>query len=225
MLSRADFEAYGQTTIKLANQAAEDFARFREKLDMSDINLARSEMMDYAKGLIEKYGGAASLNAAEFFEKQTGVANALTEEALDEDSIEESIRYAIAKDRAAEIGNPYDAVNKNIARQTKNYAHKTMVANAQKYHARFARVPMGAKTCAFCMMLASRGFVYYSKKAAGELMQYHNDCDCQIVAGVDDVEGYDPDGLYEDYQASRQEADGTTQSAILAQMRKDYQVK
>ena len=46
---------------------------------------------------------------------------------------------------------------------------------------RWARVPRGARTCAFCTMLASRGFTYLSEDSAGLEMQYHRDCDCQIV--------------------------------------------
>lgn len=47
---------------------------------------------------------------------------------------------------------------------------------------RYARVPSGAKTCAFCVMLASRGFAYSTEKSAGgEDEKYHNDCDCMII--------------------------------------------
>lgn len=66
---------------------------------------------------------------------------------------------------------------------------------------RFARIPSGVETCPFCLMLASRGFVYDSaqkaefRKGGGH---YHPHCDCRIVPGFGDteVEGYDPDMLY-----------------------------
>lgn len=48
---------------------------------------------------------------------------------------------------------------------------------------RWARVPSGSDTCPFCLMLASRGFVYTSAKAAGG--HYHPHCDCRVVAGND----------------------------------------
>ena len=57
-----------------------------------------------------------------------------------------------------------------------------------------ARVPMGAETCTFCAMLASRGFAYRSASAAGEGNHFHPSCRCKVVpstAGA--VEGYDPD--------------------------------
>ena len=69
---------------------------------------------------------------------------------------------------------------------------------------RFARVPSGGETCTFCLMLASRGFVYRSAQKAGELGHYHAHCDCRIVVGWDDteIEGYDPAALYDKWQAA-----------------------
>lgn len=64
---------------------------------------------------------------------------------------------------------------------------------------RYARVPTGGETCPFCVMLASRGFVYISEQAASHA---HPGCDCRVVpgfAGETEVEGYDLDGLYRQY--------------------------
>lgn len=67
---------------------------------------------------------------------------------------------------------------------------------------RYARVPQGP-TCEFCVMCASRGFVYASEDTAGALGQYHGDCNCEIIPSWDKenpiVEGYDPDALYKTY--------------------------
>lgn len=70
---------------------------------------------------------------------------------------------------------------------------------------RYARVPTGAETCNFCIMLASRGFVYRSSNAAGALDHWHPNCDCRIVPGFNgytDIAGYDPDSLYEKWKES-----------------------
>lgn len=78
---------------------------------------------------------------------------------------------------------------------------------------RFARVPTGAETCPFCIMLASRGFIYTSFGSAGGNGHWHANCDCRIVQGYDtyeagvsrrlskgtSVEGYKPDALYDQY--------------------------
>ena len=226
MLSREDFENYGRMTVDLANQASAEFDQFVRSLKVTDYWPVRETIMDFAEGLIREYGGAAALNAADFFEMQTGIANALASESIDLKSLDTSLRYAISQARYDALEkSPLSAVNQNIARQTKNYAHKTMVDNAKKNHTMFARVPTGAHTCAFCRMLASRGFVYYSKQSAGEMMQFHNDCDCHVVAGVDGVEGYDPEELYRDYKDARENAESGDYKSVLAQMRKDYGMK
>ncbi len=59
---------------------------------------------------------------------------------------------------------------------------------------RFARVPRDGETCTFCIMLASRGFVYWSRETAGEFNHYHRNCRCLVIPddGSGEVEGYDP---------------------------------
>lgn len=66
---------------------------------------------------------------------------------------------------------------------------------------KWARVPSGAETCSFCLMLSSRGFVYHSEKSAKGKFHGHPGCDCRIVPGFDgmDVEGYDTGELYQKY--------------------------
>ena len=55
---------------------------------------------------------------------------------------------------------------------------------------RYARVPSGAETCAWCWSLAGLGFQYKSAESASHS---HSNCDCVIVPSWDEswVEGYD----------------------------------
>lgn len=70
---------------------------------------------------------------------------------------------------------------------------------------RFARVPTGSETCTFCIMLASRGAVYHTRKSAGEFKHFHRHCDCKVVPGFEDdpdaelVEGVRPEELRDLY--------------------------
>lgn len=89
-----------------------------------------------------------------------------------------------------------------IARdQVRRRGNQTTLHNAKRDKLRYARVPMGGETCAFCMMLASRGFVYHSAATAGEGNHYHHDCRCKVVPGFDGikVEGYEVDKYKELY--------------------------
>ena len=57
---------------------------------------------------------------------------------------------------------------------------------------RYARVPMGDRTCAWCLMTAGLGFHFMSEESASHT---HAHCDCQIISSIDGgdvtIEGYD----------------------------------
>lgn len=119
--------------------------------------------------------------------------------------------------------------------QRVDYEMKLSAANStiengrrDKRKPRYARVPTGAETCDFCLMLASRGFVYNSQSTAS-MDHVHSGCDCRIVAGWDgmEVDDYDPRSIYDRWQDAidakakeRAERNGTTVSeeraAIMA---------
>ena len=67
--------------------------------------------------------------------------------------------------------------------------NETIIANVGRDRdggAMFARVPTGTETCAFCLMLASRGAVYHTRKTAGEWRHFHRGCDCKVVPSFED---------------------------------------
>lgn len=47
--------------------------------------------------------------------------------------------------------------------------------------------------------------MYASRESAGQLGQYHDNCNCRIVAGMPgtEVDGYDPEGMYDRYLQCR----------------------
>ena len=99
-------------------------------------------------------------------------------------------------------------------------ASQTVLNNAKRdrIKPRFARVPTGAETCDFCLMLASRGFVYHTEASASHA---HSGCDCRTVPSWKGytVTGYDPDAIHDRWQAAidqqaaeRAERNGTTEA-------------
>ena len=92
--------------------------------------------------------------------------------------------------------------------------------------ARWARVPTGESTCAFCLALASRGAVYRSAVTAGDKekggKEFHARDDCQAIPmwpGDDYPEGYDPDAMYQQYLDARKAAGTGEWKPILAKLR------
>lgn len=79
------------------------------------------------------------------------------------------------------------------------------------YEVRYRRIPQGAETCDFCLMLASRGAVYITQESAmgsssDEINHVHAHCDCIIVPCLvhhegrtlvqdTEIEGYDLDTM------------------------------
>ena len=117
----------------------------------------------------------------------------------DEEYVRKTAKYQIGKliedNRAAFV----DAIADGSRYFAERGANDTMAhfAKVDKGDVRFARVPMGATTCPYCLMLASRGFVYRSEAKA--LNANHRHCDCRIVEGFEgmEVEGYDPSLYYD----------------------------
>ena len=120
------------------------------------------------------------------------------------------------------VNEDYDAFAQKCADrvdyEVKVAAGKAMVSRAKHdgSRPRFARVPSGRETCPFCLMLASRGFVYRTEVAASHA---HANCDCRIIPGWPgtSVAGYDPAALYNEWQqsiddkaAERAERNGTS---------------
>jgi len=86
--------------------------------------------------------------------------------------------------------------------ETRRAANMCMAYNAKRdpLKPKWARVPMGAETCPWCLMLASRGFAYHSEAAADH---NHSGCDCKVVPSWDkspEVQGYDEREYYNRWQ-------------------------
>lgn len=115
--------------------------------------------------------------------------------------------------------------------EVKVAASQTALNNARRdpVKPRFARVPTGAETCDFCLMLASRGFVYHTEAAASHA---HAGCDCRTVPSwrAHEVEGYDTQDLARRWQDAidakareRAERNGTDEADERAAIMAAYQ--
>ncbi|WP_129966932.1 hypothetical protein, partial [Bifidobacterium pseudolongum] len=93
-------------------------------------------------------------------------------------------------------------------------------------HPRWARVPHGAKPCAFCIMLASRGFVYHGRDTAEFGSSFHNGkCRCTPVCswGKDQIFGYNQQHYLDMWNTAKAATNGSkTDSHVLEVMRRKY---
>lgn len=164
---------------------------------------------EYLGALASTYGAAAGALAASFFEEATGKAafgaagaGRLPAEAAASDA--RAVLDALARDGALDAARV--AAERADVRVCEAKA-SVMEESCRRGSVRWARVPAGRRTCAFCVMLASRGFVYTSERAAGgwPLSAYHPGCDCEVVpeTSQDLYPDYDPARLYEGYDRCR----------------------
>ena len=183
--------------------------RVLKELDWNDVSACRDAVIDVVNAVLDSYGLAAGQAAADFFDVSREMAvgeklGAITTADRDPAATEGAIRAFVDKVN----GGDYDAFERlvlsRVDYEIKRAAGTTMMENAARdpLSPRFARVPSGGETCKFCLMLAGRGFVYHSKKIAGEFGHYHDNCDCRIVASwdKDGVEGYDPMSYHREWR-------------------------
>ena len=173
------------------------------KLPLQDYQGVKDAMQTVMPALIDKYGSTASVIAGDWYENlrvDMGVPGnfmAVLADTADAEAIQVSTDWAMG---AMYDGNP-DIARKNLVSVVTRYslgqAQDTIINSslADPQHPRFARVPQGRDTCQFCMMLASRGFVYASGGTAGQMKHFHDSCDCKVVpdwSKSPSLKGYDP---------------------------------
>lgn len=172
-----------------------------KKLEMIDFE--SPESIDVVKDLMQTYCGAsadaAAVIAANFYDESRTYAIGEPLGAVAE-SGREPIATSIAVDGIFNQSKTTEGLISGLASrldyETKRGAANSTIANGMRdpKKPRFARVPTGNDTCMFCIMLASRGYVYHSAEKAGALDHWHANCRCRVVSSWDSpVAGYDPD--------------------------------
>lgn len=163
---------------------------------------------------VEQFGGQAASVACDAYDATMDRLGIAAQPAMPE--VSASASGAVASARKASGGDFArftDALSTKAHGAVGRAASKTTIRNSERDYSkgvRYARVPTGKETCGFCLMLASRGFDYTSRKAAGDtgwaFNRFHDRCDCRVVAGDSTtvVEGYDPDWLYDAYLDARE---------------------
>lgn len=214
-LPRAAIDAYTESLNMLSSAARETVAAMLEQVDYSDIADLREQVIEIMEAVCGASADLAAARAAEFYDEaraiQAGVAiGAVAYAGREPASTAGAVRALVQR---VVDGKPWDSfvagLQDRADYEVKRAAGECVKANAAKdpLKPKWARVPSGAETCRFCLMLASRGFVYVSADTAGEGGHYHPSCDCRIVPGFPgmDVEGYDPDALYRQWKELERE--------------------
>ena len=174
--------------------------------------------MEFVDSIVVKYGEAAGSLSAQFYDNLAEYWQIQNASQTFVDVVQKPLQIAEVADLPTEdeiakaiYGTMKESPNKipsTVGRLVKRTAEDTTLKNAIRDGAQFAWVP-NSDTCPFCIMLASRGWQYASKKTLknGHAEHIHPNCDCTYVVRFDStssVDGYDPDKYLEMYN----EADG-----------------
>lgn len=240
MTTAREQQAANQALAKLAQR---DLMGFWYGLGTDDPLVLKAALLDFMPDLISTYGSAAAGLAADRYDElradsiASGAFRAALAPPLPDEQVHAVTRWALGPafkdDPAAALTMLTDATQRLVRQQARN----TVALNVERdpFGASYARVPKGKTTCAFCLMLASRGAVYGSKKSAETIRNsgkhYHTKCDCEAepVWSGDDLErlkeqsDYDPDSLYEQYAAVHET--GMTGKQAAAALRQAYDLK
>ena len=227
-MTAIDASGLNKAHTKLVDLAFADFRKLVIPLAGLPANQVREAMLAGFPVLVEKYGDVAAAAAAEFYQDARAAAiggsfDAVLAMAGDPEELRKLVLWATSE--LPETGLPEVAQSKLsgiLQQQVVGRSRDTILLNVKKdpEKPRWARVPRGAKTCAFCMMLASRGFEYASRKSASTT--FHAHCDCAVVPGWGEnpkVRGYRPEKFRKIYDASAVSGD---LKATLANMRRDF---
>jgi hypothetical protein len=216
--------------------ARNDLQAFWNSLNLSRPEAVRDELIEFVPQLVREYGDVAATVAAEWYEQVrfpvAGAYNATTVNATNAAQVEGGVRATAGKLFTDSPEAMLALVSGGVQRYVMASQRGTIARNVAQDPSkpRFARVPTGRKTCAWCTMLASRGFVYLNRQTAGVSDHYHGDCDCQAVAEWEAdrhyITGYDPDQMYDQYLEARAATDALGQPLsdrnIAVQMRTLY---
>ena len=213
MISRKEFDAYNLEVARLGDEAASNveesimgWCRAHGDATVAEKREAAKVIMD---GFVQAYDDEAARFAADWYDYRAELGGARLDQALTMTTYSPESVDDVARYQAKKLAKKGDAA---FAKACGEYArndlfrslNETIIANVgrdRKKGARFARVPTGTETCTFCLMLASRGAVYHTRKTAGEFRRFHRGCDCKVMVGFEDdpdaelVEGVRPEEL------------------------------
>jgi len=238
MVSRADLERQRQNNAHLSSLVIGQLEEFFRSLDLSIPALARDALIAFTKGLVAKYGPVAESMALEWYDEQRLASGARgtfratsAPVSIPSAAVEAKVRYLAGHLWTPTPENMLKPLSSSLDKYVKQPGRDAIQWNARRERARWARVPTGEKTCAFCLVMASRDAVYLSERSAGSKKfgpenEFHGLCDCEVVRIARDEDypdGYIPSDLYDIYDIGADKAGTRTNiKAIVYDLRRRF---
>lgn len=237
---------YHRQVSELSEQAGRKYEQIVRQIEDAwssrDQESLVEQLVELADSITDMYGDAAATVAANLYAEIAELQGILLSSvpianSINREHLRNRINQLIERNTVGAVID-WDGFRRDLVAMVKTavktQAGDTITENAgrdTRHKVKYARVPMGKETCAWCIMLASQGFVYASKKTAGEFRHFHDNCDCIIVPsfGEGSIEGYDESEYLDIYNGNKAHGSGDNTVGTLNNMRRflysDYKDK
>ena len=220
-ISKKDWQKYITLLRKVSDTAADKVAKYMDTIDINSQEGMRA-LLDYSYAVATKYGEGATALACQMYDEIASLSGASVPIAEPAATATYGEVAMSVRGKMMDTLNP-DAIGAKVGLLVRRAGMDTTLHNAIRDGAEWAWVPSG-DTCPFCLVLASNGWQEASSKVlkGNHADHIHANCDCSFVVRFDsrmDVEGYDPEALYDKYMGA---SGGNSTAKINALRRKFY---
>lgn len=200
-ISKKVWNRYAKTLTRLSAAAAAEMERAYETLVASGATdeQLRQGLIAAATAIAAKYGNAAGAAACEIYDavaaaQRASVPAALPAATATRGEAAKVVNSSLLRSKRA------DVLGSAVGQLVKQAGADTTLQNAKRDGAQWAWIPSAGETCAFCITLASQGWLPASEaQMNGEHAEHiHPNCGCAFAIRFGDdleVDGYNP-GVY-----------------------------
>lgn len=198
-ITQAAWNDYISKLSRINQEAAKAMKRWLDLNGYGDFEA----MTHYAHAIVKRYGSAAATLACEMYDataaaQGVAIASALPAETAAIGQVKHFIGEAFAKSASL--------IAPEVSKMVKQAGADTMLHNAARDGAEWAWVPHGGETCAWCIVLASKGWQRASPSMLHDHAEHiHANCKCEFAVRFDGrsgVSGYRPRDYDDLYRAS-----------------------
>lgn len=222
MLSRQELQRYSNQLLQIQEASLSDLDRILRRAQTMPANEAITFLQRMISSIVDGRGLVCAEAAARFYEQSRRAAiggsyRSSLATSLPREQIAQNLHWATLPLADGEFARARSRLQRTVGRMVVTRAHNTIGQNVRRDHSLYARVPMGDNPCSFCVMQASRGFVFYTP----DFDKWHDNCMCRSVPQWGDnpqIEGYDPEAYYDEYK----KAYDATPSRKAGEKQEDY---
>lgn len=218
-ISQTSWRRYIGTLRAINDRAAADVQKWIKTYAIDDegrivanigdiVDADGNSFIDYCYFISQEYGNASAAVSAQMYDALAELEGASVPPA---EMANNATYHDVAKtvNGVLKTSHNVEEMSGAVSRLVKKAGCDTTLQNAYRDRAQFAWIPAG-DTCAFCLALASNGWVNVSarriKKGYPHAEHIHSNCDCNYAIRFNqdtNVEGYEP----EKYQTVFDEAE------------------